>query len=331
MEQFQVISFLGTHRSPHREEACAFWLIKEYGARKYKFAHNFQWHFLDSDEEADAFAAEQKRRGRHGLLIGVGTRGNENVFNEHGEHDREKDCSAALLIARHLGVHEERTLRKILEIVTDADNKGGQAFDAQASMVQMLHRYSGLEEWQVVERTFIEFDAMRRSAIEFTEECPADFERRGRIEHAHGVRIGFVSSNLISMAPWLRTYKKVELPLVRRESGHVAMFFGRNAEDVTSGRAKALLLAVAPQIIRAEGRKLGLTADKIGEAVRFAVDAIEAGKAFHVPYMERRWYVIAGPTSMMLLNGSESQPGRPITTLTNEELRAAVINGLAQL
>lgn len=331
MGQFPILHFLGTHRSPHRDEACAFWLIKTFGDRMYQFARDFQWYFFDSDEEADAFAKDQKRRGRQGLLIGIGTRGNAIVFNEHGDDGREKDCSAALLIARHLGVHEDRSLRKILEIVTEADSNGGQALDSQASLIQAMHRYSGLEEWQVVERSFVEFDALRAAAIEFAEECPAEFERRGHIEHAHGVRIGFVRSNLISMAPWLRTYKKVELPLVRRDSGHVAMFFGRNAEDVTSGHAKALLLAVAPQIIRAEGRKLGLSADKIGEAVRSAVDAIEAGKAFHVPHMERRWYIIAGPTSMMLLNGSESQLGRPTTTLTNDELRAAVINGLAQL
>lgn len=326
MEKKPFISYLATHRNPHRDECLAIWLFMMFGEKRYDFnPDTLRLRFLDSDRHADEFRVARRRDNIEGLLIGIGT----SPLNEHGLVDRKPNSSAALLMAEYLGVADLKTLSKLLEIATLVDNEGGEEFDSQANMMKLLHRHSRLSEEDVVWRSFQEFDAMYESAIQFHLTCPKEFDAEGRRETVNGIRVGFMQSDRIDMANSMRVKRQCQVTIVRKSTGHVAMFFGQNHADKESGFGKRLALAVIPEVIRAECWNLEFSAQLTGEIVAAAVKALEENRALSLPGLNKRWYLLGNGN--MLLNGSEAQPGVEPSSISNDQLRAAIHTGLAKL
>lgn len=301
-----TIKMIVTHLKPHLDEIVAIWLLRRWGREKYPGIDQAGIAYWTNGGEllGGRTAAEWESDGY--LLVGVG-RGR---LDDHCDGQEKKE-SAAILVAKDLGVEEDPALFKILSFTHRIDTKGGShPFDLFA-LTKVMFQYG--DQDQAIAWATMVLEAKYLEQLE-GQAAKADLAKA----EIHDLMVGQKPCRLVVLktdnsasASLARVAKPKGLGaavvLTQRSSGHVQIFCDKQnwqLEDVAcllragERSSKGLEEPLAPELLVGEGK-------------------VEGAEEWH--------YQRAG---QMLLNGSLSHPDVPVTQLSLPTIVSAVILGL---
>lgn len=273
-----------------------------------------------SDEEADDLVEEMLAEGRNAKPIGIGRR--FGTFNDHGEVGRLRDergnllCSAQL-VCRAANVHKSAMAGFALKRINQSDVEAAEDGFGIGKIVKRHSRY-GVEWWETFMMVYREVDLFMKESVELRYDCPKQFERNGQRYGVNGYIVAAATSNLLTMAPFLRGDPvNADVVVVTNDNGNA--YIGH----ATSEQSLACHAAIVREIVLAEAGKWGMDPEEAALHAKRAFTAAGADRGMDVPGVGEVWHM----TWSTLLNGSEGHDKEP-TKLTRDEILACVDRAL---
>lgn len=216
------------HFGPHTDEMLGVYLLKKYGRKMFPGIEKCIIQEI-TDEElrmVQRGRTEQQLRDEKGvIMVGIGL----GVFDEHSKdgNGREPNTSAALLVAKFLGVADDPTLVRLLNFVTKNDDQGGNAPEfGLPSMVNHINRLvlcgnpQGLYRWLE-----IAFEAEQEHQREYHE--AVRLADRIQVSKVYGgitaVRLDLTGKKDNTVVHTLML-RKADAVVIKRPDGHVQIY-----------------------------------------------------------------------------------------------------------
>lgn len=283
-----------THDEAHLDEWVALWMAERFASRSWVMNH--------------CINAE--------LVLGI--EGGE--FDEHprlGQPVKERECCATLM-AKSLGIADDRTLSQMIKYVkgADVDGKGGSF--ALYNLVKMMNAEYSDQPERVLEWTFFALDSKHAEQMEFA----ASYEeaKKGKIEvvtlegmSGPTARVLIVHSDRKKMvaAATVNPELRPDVIIQRRSNRQVMIFTVIKAGDRTS---------MGPVVTR-----LRLGEAKAASRILTSEQKRELSAPGHAAGDEIWFY---NPRGEMILNGSNTAKEVPATRMDFGKILGAVCWGI---
>lgn len=292
-----------THVWPHLDEIVAIRLLKKHGNEAYPGIRDARVDYISTglDPEGKTWQQHQEEGT---LLIGIGG----GPFDEHPTFDADRKLgeSACKLVAKHLKIDTHVIYKRLIELVTEADQSGVHEFHI-ANRLKTRYRLNPnnpdkairlindiLDDWEQEQRLFV--DARRQLQL------MSNNKELDTITLSTGEEIKFVviESDNYKMGAAARSLK---IPLLIQKSptkGFIQIFSDKE-------RYKFSLKRIAALIRKAESMINGMTDEEISK-----IDQPTLEREGKIPEAWNWYYQVPGQN---LLNGAESAPDTPPTKI----------------
>ncbi|TAL20109.1 hypothetical protein EPN90_01705 [Patescibacteria group bacterium] len=300
------------------DTVAAILLLKDYGEKHFPGIARAEvvfWTALPAGQTAEQCEAA----GILPIDLGGGT------FDHHHAERGEHQESAATLVAKYLGVEKDPALQKLLAYAKrdDLEGKGTiseDPLDRAFGLSGLITTYGRMHKDEPAALVVLVLPLLRAHVAQERqryEENPKEWKAlkaagRGQEFRVKGQRgifaVAVAESDNISLPGFLRAYFQADVVIQRLSSGHVNI--------ITNQKKQVDLRPVAAAVRAAEAEKLG---------VKISAAALAAqGRVSELPM----WFFDVMATTLQ--NGGVDPQDIPPTSLTLEEIIAAVKKGLAE-
>lgn len=303
-----------THHEPHPDELVAIILLRLFGRLLFPGIETAQIIFWDSGSETPdgKSASDWLKRGY--LLVGVG--GGD--FDEHptlGEDRKEGDC-AATLVAKYLGIFEERWLARLIDAILHEDENAGSSILDITSMSKKAYALHQDRPEKVMARMLEDLEDLVNAERHVWGPSKKRFDASAKIElitgaDGHAIRIGII----VSEDRFISRYA------LHTEGGNCQVFIQKNPKrrgvQIFSKQGEGLNFIEVVRLIR-QNERLANGLPAIADRAILAREGTVEGATC--------WFFHA--KGQMLLNQSNTSPGKPPTKLLLSKVVELVKLGL---
>jgi hypothetical protein len=279
-----------SHRNFHHDEAWAILLLRKYGSKLYPGIESAAVEYVDDPQSVNGL--ELVSRGK--ICIGCGGA----LYDEHG---RERETCCAELVAKHLGLLENKAIANILNYVRNCDRTADVRPQELPSLIKQWHKQHPNDAQLVLDRTLGILEDWLNANLSFqktfTETKPDKkfFPLLGLPQGAPKRNLCYAVFNTNnSEVPVVARIKGVDIVIIKKPRGNVQIFT-RSTKDAAGVSTPVADISDAVRIIRqAEMRKRGQDHKALSDEYLRGPEKL--------PEVPCWYYLEAG---QMLLNGSD--------------------------
>lgn len=315
-KRFIVFHTIVTHERPHVDEIVAIWLLKTFGEEKFPGICTATIEYWACGKSPDGRSAEEYEQG--GILcLGIGG----GRFDEHPTADakrKEKECTATL-VAKALGIENDRTFERILRYAVNNDLRGATSPLDLAYVVQAYHEQHPDDPEAIIEWATLALDTEYEKQRRFLA-TEKEFREKAVIDEIPVLDLGGKPLKMVTIESDNEQMGK----FARSEHGCGAAIVVQknrrgNVVILTDHKFGIKLFDVARMVRLAELREKG-------DTTRTDWDAL--GSEGKVRGVEEWFFHLK---LKALLNGSLTAPDTVPTRIALDEIRKLVRVGLSRL
>ena len=302
------------HWAPHWDEVVEYWEARKFGEKVFPGIRTAALVFRQDAGGLFEGKTWERHRAEGTLLCGTG--GGPHDEHAFGSEDRKQGECGATLMAKFLGIENDRALSKILSYTLENDTRASHdSFMDLAAALREDHLYSRFSPEEIVFTYMNHLESFYQKQINFwkaEEEIKNARITRVNVDGRHYVIVTAITMNP-EFSRFARSQFGVSASVVIQKGSpginNMQVFFNQAAGINTVNIAGAIRWREA----ELAGRKIPQTAEDFAELAR-------EGSVSFAP----EWYYVWGN----LLNGSHTAVGIPPTRIPLDEIRELVILAL---